>query len=144
MNNSQFNGTGWVTPGYSSPSYPPMNPVNYPAQPQVNTNILLVTSLEEAKYKTNGRNMDFVFFNQNKDEFYRVKTDNEGVKSWTTFPFIAPNQADNTPATVGDLKLLSDRLMQLETAFMQAGNRPVQKAQAKKKIEEVENNELNG
>lgn len=78
------------------------------------TNVSIVTSLEEALIKTTERNSDMVHFHQDKNEFYRVKVDNEGRKSWAAFPYNAPNQNDNTPATKADIKALIERIEALE------------------------------
>lgn len=146
MNNFQQN-QGWQSSGNSYGYVPPIQPsYQTQMQPQVTTNVALVTSLEEAKYRANGRNMDLVFFNQNKDEFYRIKVDSEGVKSWATFPFIAPNQPNATPVTYEDLAKLNERIMQLEAVVTQMQSMPKTAPRSgKKKVGEViEDGELDG
>ena len=51
------------------------------------TNVLKVTSLEEAIMKSNSRPSENVFFNQSKSEFYNVRVDVNGNKSWQTFTY---------------------------------------------------------
>lgn len=93
---------------YNSYGYLPNTPQN------PSSNISLVMSLEEAIYKSTVKNSDNVHFNQNVDEFYRVKVDSEGRKSWQIFPYGRADQNLNTPATKADILALSDRLDRLE------------------------------
>lgn len=123
---------GWGQPrqygGYNMPMQP---------QPRLVTNAIFVTSLEEALIKTNERNSDMIYFHQDKNEFYRVKVDAEGRKSWAAFPYNLPSQEDNTPATKADIQALVARIEVLECA-------KEIKAPAKRKKEVVENGESNG
>ena len=66
---------------------------------QVTSNIFRVVSLEDAIMRTPSRPCDMVYFNQDHDEFYRVKVDLYGKKSWATFPFTAPVQNTVVPVT---------------------------------------------
>lgn len=100
-------GQSWYSPATSNPSG---------WQHQLNTNVIYVTSLEEALIKTNMRNSDMIYFNQNKNEFYRIKVDMEGRKSWAAFPYSSPDSEDNTPATKADILALSARIEELEAA----------------------------
>lgn len=149
-NNFQFpNNQGWqpqpMYGNFARQTQPPMP--TYGMQPQPTTNINLVTSIEEALYRANIRNADLVFFNQDKDVFYRVKVDMEGKKTWAAFPYTAENQPDSTPVTKGDLKLILDKLETVEAALMQSKtvSPEAKTASRKRKVEEVaDNGELDG
>lgn len=108
-------------------------------QPRVpfNTNVAYVTSLEEALIKNNIYNSDMIYFDQDKNVFYRVKVDQEGRKTWAQFQYSMPNQGDNVPATKEDIRILTERIKALEDA-----REP--KTTAKKKKEVAENAELDG
>lgn len=106
-------------------------------QPRLTTNAIFVTSLEEALIKTTERNSDMIYFHQDKNEFYRVKVDMEGRKSWAIFLYNLPNQEDNTPATKADIVALLARIEALE------GSKEVKVAPRKKKGE-IENAESDG
>lgn len=99
-------GTG-ATP-YPS-QYPP-----YPSQSGITSNIVRVTSLEEAIMRTNQRGSDMLYIHQDKDIVYRVKVDFDGKKSWGEFPILVPNQSDNIPATKADIEALASRISALE------------------------------
>lgn len=109
----------------------------YQPRVQFNTNVAYVTSLEEALIKTNMYNSDMIYFDQDKNVFYRVKVDQEGRKTWAQFQYNMPNQGDNVPATKEDIRVLTERIKALEDA-----REP--KASAKKKKEVTEDAELNG
>lgn len=115
-------------------------PRQYPSYPQyrLNTNAIFVTSLEEALVKTNDRNSDVIYFHQDKNEFYRVKVDAEGRKSWATFIYALPNQDDSTPATKADMRALLARIEALENL-----KEPKVAVKSKKK-EVIENGESDG
>ena len=81
------------------------------------TNGILVTGLEEALMKSNERNSDYVYFNQDKPVFYRVKVDMDGRKVWQEFPYNSINQDANLPATKSDFEALNARLNALESAL---------------------------
>lgn len=83
----------------------------------INTNIIRVTSLEEAVMRTTTRNSDVVYFDQDRDVFYRVRVDWDGKKSWAEFQFTLPNQIDTTPLTKEELKPILARLEALEAKF---------------------------
>ena len=80
----------------------------------INTNIIRVTSLEEAIMRTNERGSDMMYIHQDKDILYRVKVDFDGKKSWGEFPIIVPNQMDITPVSRSDFQALLTRVEQLE------------------------------
>lgn len=98
--NNYFNGNG---AGYGSGMYGPMS-----------TNIIRVTSLDEAIMMTNKRPSEMVYFNQDRDEFYNVRVDYDGRKSWATFPYSLPNPEANTPASRADILALTDRVTAIE------------------------------
>lgn len=102
---------------------------------RLSTNIIFVTSLEEALSKTTERPSDMMYFHQDKNEFYRVKVDMDGRKSWATFPYSSPNPDENTPATKADIQLLVSRIEALEAA---------KESKPKKKKEVNDNAESNG
>lgn len=80
-----------------------------------NTNVLRVTSLDEAIMKTNARGSEMVYFHQNKDEFYVVRVDVNGNKSWQTFPYTVPNTAVNNTVNRAEFDALAAKLAELET-----------------------------
>ena len=80
------------------------------APPQLKTNRILVTSLEEAIAKSTDSYSEMYYFDQNKPVFYIVRTDINMVKSWTVVPYTLPNQENSTPATKADLASLEARL----------------------------------
>ena len=80
----------------------------------INTNVIRVTSLEEAVMQTTRRPSDMVYFNQDKDEFYNVKVDVDGRKTWATFQYTLPNPDATIPVTKADFTLLVNRIEELE------------------------------
>lgn len=78
------------------------------------TNIVKVTSLDEAIMRTVVRPSDMVYFNQGKDEFYNVRVDMNGNKSWQTFTFTVPNNDEDLPVRKSDLAVFDERLKVLE------------------------------
>ena len=104
MSDSYYFNNGYgMGSGYSNPSYN-----------QTFTNVIRVTSLEEAVMQTTRRPSDMVYFNQDKDEFYNVKVDYDGRKTWATFTFALPNPEASAPATRADIIAISDRVAALE------------------------------
>ena len=83
-------------------------------QQNISTNVIYVTSLDEALMKTNLRNSDMIYFDQDKDAFYRVKVDYEGRKTWAQFSYTAPNNKENIPATKADIEYLLTKIERLE------------------------------
>lgn len=95
----------------------PTNPIyNYTSQ--MNTNVYRVTSLEEAIMRTTARPSDMVYFNQDKDEFYRVKVDIEGKKCWATFMFTAPKPIQPVPVDSSEIEALKERLRIIEDRLL--------------------------
>ena len=92
--------------------------------PNINTNVLRVTSLDEAIMKTNARNSEMAYFHQSKDEFYVVRVDMNGNKSWYAFTYAAPNPTANIPVMRADFDALSLRLEVLESKFKEVKNEP--------------------
>lgn len=82
-----------------------------------NTNLVFVTSLEEALIRTNGPNADMVYFHQNDNLFYRVKVDGYGQKTWAEFSYDVPSAKSSVDFTKEDFKLLEDRIAKLESRF---------------------------
>lgn len=80
----------------------------------MNTNVARVTSLEEAIMQTTKRPSDMVYFNQDKDEFYNVRIDHEGRKTWATYAYTLPNPDANIPASRAELMAIASRLETLE------------------------------
>ena len=87
-----------------------------------NTNVLRVTSLEEAIMKTNARGGEMVYFNQSKDEFYNVRVDMNGNKSWQVFTYTIPNPNANVPVNKADFDALVARFDAFEAKFKEVGN----------------------
>lgn len=106
MNNfgQSWNGPSWGASSWGQP---------YPATP-MNTNKIYVTSLEDALNRTSTRGSEMVYFHQDTNEFYVVKTDVDGRKSWMGFTYSVPSQDATTPATKADLKELLERIEKLE------------------------------
>ena len=100
-------GQSWTQPWGT-----PWGPYNAPAN---STNKIYVTSLEDALNRTSVRGSEMVYFHQDSNEFYVVKTDADGRKSWMGFNYSVPNQDANTPATKADLKELIERVEKLES-----------------------------
>lgn len=88
-------------------------------QPQFTTNIIYVTSAEEALMRTTQRNSEAVYFNQDKPIFYRVRVDNDGRKAYQEFPYSQPNSDAVTPVTMAEFKSFAERLVKLETLMQQ-------------------------
>lgn len=89
---------------------------NYGYQPPISTNVIYVTSLDEALIKTTACNSDIIYFHQDQDEFYRVKVDANGRKSYMIFNYMSPNQNDGAPVTRAEYLSLVERINALEGA----------------------------
>ena len=102
----------WNQPGrenyqnYGSSQPSQFNSFN--AQPT--SNVFRVVSLEDAIMRTPSRPCDMVYFNQDRDEFYRVRVDVYGKKSWATFSFTTPEQKPSTPVTREEYEALVARV----------------------------------
>lgn len=121
-----MNNQNWSN-NYGQPNYGQANQ-NWPNQfgwQRPLTNVILVTGIDEALMKSTERNSDYVYFNQDKPVFYRVKVDNDGRKAWQEFPYSTPDPSANLPATQGDIAKLSERLERIEKMFTkETENRP--------------------
>lgn len=82
--------------------------------PQLKTNKILVTSLEEALSKPAERYSEMYYWDQSKPVIYVVRTDQNMVKSWAEIPYTLPNQASSIPATKAELDALAAELAELK------------------------------
>lgn len=92
-----------------------------PYQNGPSTNVLKVTSLEEAIMQSNSRPSETVYFHQSKNEFYNVRVDVNGNKSWQTFTYNVAG-AEIVPAGVISKEmydLLEGRVSALEKAHVE-------------------------
>jgi hypothetical protein len=87
------------------------------------TNVSYVTSLEEALIRTTQFNSDMIYFNQDRNEFYRVRVDTDGRKSYLTFVYALPEPAPApTPqANPEEFAALSARVEALEKLMKKEG-----------------------
>lgn len=99
-------------------------------QPQFSTNIVYVTSPEEALMRSNQRNSDNVYFNQDKAEFYRVKVDTEGRKMWQSFSYNMPDPDATAPAFKSDLTGIMERIARLEALLKNTGKTEVENVES--------------
>lgn len=104
MDNNYFNNGYGMGGSYRQPQY----------QSPINTNIIRVTGLDEAIMRTSKLGSEMLYVHQDLNEFYIVKVDFDGRKSWATFNFSMPNPDVNTPVTRADLTVLVNRLDELE------------------------------
>ena len=102
--NPNWGSQNWGNPGWD----------NRYSAPQPNTNKIYVTSLDDALNRSAPRGSEMVYFHQDANEFYVVKTDLDGRKSWMGFAYAVPNQDTHTPATKADFKELLERIEKLE------------------------------
>lgn len=99
------NANSWQSSPYGS-GYSPFN--------RMNTNVIRVTSLEEAIMKSNSWDSEMVYFHQDKNEFYTVRVDANGNKSWQTFSYSMPASATAVPVTREEYEALVARVTALE------------------------------
>ena len=123
-NPSNFN---WPMNNFSVP----MNNTNY-WTPQLRTNKILVTSLEEAIAKSGEHNSEMYYFDQSKPVIYVVKVDINGMKSWAQLSYTSPNDQDSTPATRADIDVLYSKLDTLIKSMQETA-----KVVKRKKVEDV-------
>ena len=114
MNNNYVNNGYGIGAGYRSNMFNSYSPMN--------TNVARVTSLDEAIMQTTRRPSDMVYFNQDKDEFYNVKIDHDGRKTWATFTYTLPNPDANIPASRAEVMAIASRLEALEAKLGGAEN----------------------
>lgn len=113
--NSFNNGAGgyWNDPYSSRMGYPPVGGMFNNSVPQ--TNVLRVTSLEEAIMRTSTAGSDVVYFHQDKDVFYRIRVDMNGNKTWKAFAFtVAEGDASSASVSRNELTPLVERISELE------------------------------
>lgn len=91
---------------------------NYGGYNPINTNIILVTSLEEALFRSNINGSDMVYFHQTEHIFYRVKVDMRGEKSWQTMRYGSGDSEANVNVTKNDLTALEERLRKMEELIL--------------------------
>ena len=99
----------WGTSNWNTPNWG-----NSYGSSQPSTNKIYVTSLEDALNRAAPRCSELVYFHQDANEFYVVKTDVDGRKSWMGFSYTVPNPDVNTPATKADLREIFERIEKLE------------------------------
>lgn len=116
MNN--WNSTGQPVPFNQPQMYGQRQQTSYPF-----TNVSYVTSLEEALIRTTQFNSDMIYFNQDRNEFYRVRVDTDGRKSYLTFVYALPEPAPApTPqANSSEFAALSARVEALEKLMEKEG-----------------------
>ena len=90
----------------------------HPSSVQPVSNKIYVTSLEDALNRASQRGSEMVYFHQDANEFYVVKTDFDGRKTWFAFTYNIPNQDENIPATKADLNAILERIEKLEKGDM--------------------------
>ncbi len=86
------------------------------------TNVYKVTSLDEAIMRSNTRQSETVYFNQSKNEFYNVRVDMNGNKSWQTFIYMIPNAEEQRYISKTDFDTLVARIEALERKGMEVVN----------------------
>ena len=82
--------------------------------PMLNSNIIKVTSLDEAIMRTNFRNCEMVYFDQNGKTIYIIRVDSIGNKSWDVLSICASNANSSMPVTREDIDRLNARIEALE------------------------------
>ena len=100
-------------PWQSSP-YSGQDNSGYGSLNRMNSNVVRVTSLEEAIMKSNSWDSEMVYFHQDKNEFYTVRVDANGNKSWQTFSYNIPTNAACAPVTREEYDALVARVAALE------------------------------
>ena len=81
--------------------------------PQYNSNIIRVMSLDEALMRNNVPGSENVYFDQDRDVFYRVRTEWDGRKLFGTFSY-GPEQPVASVPSAPDLNAFETRLKALE------------------------------
>lgn len=100
-----------------------MNTFNWSTPPYQNgpsTNVIKVTSLEEAIMQSVTRSSETVYFHQEKPEFYNVRVDINGIKSWQTFKYSVPGTAPIEPVSKEMYDALEARISALENITKEA------------------------
>ena len=78
------------------------------------SNIIMVTSLEEALYRTTERGSDMLYVHQTESVFYRVKVEHDGRKTWSEYPYNVPSPNDTRPVTKSEFDALLEKVSALE------------------------------
>lgn len=92
----------------------------------VNTNVSLVTSLEEALIKSTVRGSDTVHFHQSKDVFYRIRVDWDGRKYWKELAYHdAQSKIEQEYITRNEFQQLVDRVNMMQSAPVLGGQTDV-------------------
>ena len=99
---------------------------NYANTPQTarNTNIVFVTSAEEAVMRT-PNDADMVYIHQSKPVMYRVIADMWGRKSVAEYPYIVPTPENSAPVTRAEFDSLVAKVTAL-TKEAPNDDKPVQ------------------
>ena len=87
---------------------------------QMSSNIIYVASLEEALTR-NRPGTENTYFHQDKQIFYRVKTEYDGRKFWQEFEYHSPTPSEsNVPVTRKDLTEITERIIRIENLVFQS------------------------
>lgn len=110
--NNQNGMNGYPQNGYPQPNFSQQYPSQY--VPQYNTNIVRVMSLDEAIMRNNTRGSENIYFDQDRDVFYRVRTEWDGRKVYGTFSYSVyrPEQTPQAPPV--DFSALEARVKAIE------------------------------
>lgn len=111
------NNYNWNTaPQSGSQSWYRSNPYGYTNNVNngINTNVYKVTSLEEAIMRSNAFPSENVYFNQSKNEFYNIRVDVNGNKTWQTFVYNVAGSDDTAPVTRAEFDALAAKVAALE------------------------------
>lgn len=76
------------------------------------TNVAYVMSAEEALIRTTQFGSDMIYFNQDRNEFYRVRVEMDGRKSFLVFTYTLPNSGQSAETLT--LEGLATRIGKLE------------------------------
>lgn len=131
INNGDY-GYGYNNP-YSGNPVPSRfaSPVQPQMQPQLRTNVLPVTSLQEALSKNCELNSEIYFRDQSKPVFYVIRTNDRGYKEWAEIPYSISNSPDNSPATRADVAAIVERLVMLERIVSGMAGKPTSNPEVK-------------
>ena len=120
--NYGHNNFGANMPSYlSAPVYMPSN-LAQAGQPQVKTNRILVTSLQEALARPCDLGSEMYYWDQSRPVIYVVRTSLQGVKDWAEIPYVVNQQNDNTPATKAEVQELRNEIAALKGKLGAVGN----------------------
>ncbi len=81
----------------------------------MNTNVCKVTSLDEAIMRSNMCPSEMVYFNQSKNEFYNVRVDVNGNKSWQTFVYTVQGTKETQQISREEFDALAAKVSALES-----------------------------